>query len=356
MYFRKMMEPPEKLIVNGSPIFGTFEGPISKLDIRGIKHPYGGMPLPKTISNFRIKSSLTFMFNIGTHIGNITFFDAKIFGFAEVVFWDKLTGRKYSYKTIMGPRRRFIPHNLEQGFCASFNKKRYIRISWDHARDRISMIFNMAGDSARPSVQAAFTGRFSDSRMCEVTQNTPIFSKRRCSASYFATPQIHGSLTIDKTKITDAQTYTDVEGQGLFFINRSYYAFITEIQFVTGAGIIDGKQVSFIIANTPEEAPDAELVNRNILVVDGICTPLSPVRITHPLGVTNKWIIQDTENMIDLTFEPKSNHFRDMSFLVLHTQMHTIYGNFEGVLKTKDEDTIRLSNFSGVSRNQLLRL
>ena len=250
MYFRKMMEPPEKLIVNGSPIFGTFEGPISKLDIRGIKHPYGGMPLPKTISNFRIKSSLTFMFNIGTHIGNITFFDAKIFGFAEVVFWDKLTGRKYSYKTIMGPRRRFIPHNLEQGFCASFNKKRYIRISWDHARDRISMIFNMAGDSARPSVQAAFTGRFSDSRMCEVTQNTPIFSKRRCSASYFATPQIHGSLTIDKTKITDAQTYTDVEGQGLFFINRSYYAFITEIQFVTGAGIIDGKQVSFIIANT----------------------------------------------------------------------------------------------------------
>ena len=96
------------------------------------------------------------MFNIGSYIGTVDFFDHKVFGFADVVFWNKETGRRFAYRSFMGPRRRFIPHNMEIGFCASFNKKRYIRVGWDHHRDRLSMIFNLKGDSSRPSAQAAF--------------------------------------------------------------------------------------------------------------------------------------------------------------------------------------------------------
>lgn len=351
-----MLQVPARLINNGKPVFGTFYGPVARLDIRGLRSPFGKVPLPALISNFRIKSTLSFCFNVGQYTGDVIFFDGKIFGLAEVVFWDRNTGRKYAYKTIMGPRRRFIPHNLQQGFCASFGRRRYIRISWDHKRDRISMIFNLSGDSVRPSVQAALTGHYSDSTMCEVTQCVPFKSKRRCSASYLSTPSLRGSLTIGKTKKTPGTTVETESGPGLFYINRSYMDYLTKTQFINAAGTADGKQVAFFIANLVESGADEELINRNMLIVDGQATPLPPVKMTQPFGLNGKWIIQDTENMVDLTFESESDHYRHMSFIVSKIEMHILYGKFEGVIKTKDGQDIKISGFAGFARDQLLRV
>ena len=78
MYNRKIQEAPEKIVRNGKIEFGTFGGLLPKLDIRGVRAPFAGTPLPAVITNFRIQSSLVFMFNIGSYIGTIDFFDHKI--------------------------------------------------------------------------------------------------------------------------------------------------------------------------------------------------------------------------------------------------------------------------------------
>ena len=111
-----MLEPPPALVKNGHALFGTFAGHVSQLDIRGLHSPFGGVPLPVFISNFRIKSSLLFNFNAGPYQGLISFFDNKMFGLVEIDLWNKENGRKYVYRNLMGPRHRFIPHNLEHGF------------------------------------------------------------------------------------------------------------------------------------------------------------------------------------------------------------------------------------------------
>ena len=69
-----------------------------------------------------------------------------------------------------------------------------------------------------------------------------------------------------------------------------------------------------------------------------------------------KWIIQDTENMVDLSFTPISDHSRIVSIMVLRAQKHIMYGTFEGMLKTKDGREIPLKDFSGMVRKQLMRL
>ena len=96
--------------------------------------------------------------------------------------------------------------------------------------------------------------------------------------------------------------------------------------------------------------------NENVLFVDGELTPLPPVKITFPFGIKGKWIIQDTENMVDLSFTPISDHSRIVSFMVLRAQKHIMYGTFEGMLKTKDGREIPLKDFSGMVRKQLMRL
>jgi len=356
LYTREIKSPPEKIIRNGKIQFGTYEGLLSRLDIRGVRTPFAGFPFPTVITNFRIQSSIMFLFNVGSYFGTVDFFDHKIFGYADIVFWNKKTGRKYSYRSFMGPRKRFIPHNMQTGFCASFNKKRYIRISWDHPRDKLSMIFNLKGDSSRPSVHAAFIAHYSQLPMCEITSVVPAPSKRRCSATYHATPALHGTLSLEKTKRSDEVIQEDADGFGLLSINRTYYNLHSVSEFVAATGESDGKKFSFQIFTTQENAVDSDNINGNILCVDGKCTPLPPVTITHPFGLSNKWVIQDFENMVDLTFTPASDNRRDVSFFLIKSQLRTIFGNFEGVIKTKDGEDIVLHNFEGIAKNQLLRL
>lgn len=356
MYSRTVTEPPEQIVQNGKCVFGTFSGYPDRLDVRNVNAPFGGVPFPHFLTNFRIKSSLMFMFNIGPYIGLVEFFDQKIFGYAEVVFWNKENGRKIAYRSFMGPRRRFIPHEMIAGYCSSFSKKRYIRISWDHERDRISLIFNMTGDSARPSANAAFLANYSNPNACEMTAVVPAPTKSRCNASYVCTAAIHGSLSLDKTKRSEAMPMEKTDGIMLVNINRSYYNFASACEIVMAAGMVGGKHVSFKIVMQREESVDIENINENFLFVDGHCTPLPPVVITHSFGLSENWVIQDTVNMVDLTFTPKSNHFRDTTLVIARTQVYTIFGTFEGVLKTKDNEDIVLHNFEGLVRKQMLRL
>jgi len=356
LYTREIKTPPEKIVHSGKIEFGTFKGLLQNLDIRGVRAPFAGFPFPTVITNFRIQSSIMFLFNIGSFIGTVDFFDHKVFGFAEVVFWNKENGRKFAYRSFMGPRRRFIPHNMKTGFCASFNKKRYIRVSWDHQRDRLSMIFNLKGDSSRPSTQAAFVAKYSEPTMCEMASVVPAPSKRRCSATYIATPQIHGSISLEKTKLSEEVNQENLNGQALLFINRAYYNLHSISEYVVASGEINGKKFSFQIFTTQENAVDTDNINGNILCVDGECTPLPPVTITHPFGLSKKWVIQDFENMVDLTFTPTSDNRRDVSFLIMKSQLCTIFGTFEGVIKTKSGEDITLRNFEGIAKNQILRL
>ena len=125
---------------------------------------------------------------------------------------------------------------------------------------------------------------------------------------------------------------------------------------VSACGKIGDNEFSFQIFSPVENAVDTDTYNANQIVVDGALTPLPPVTITYPLGITKQWVIQDFENMVDLTFTPNMSHFRDMAFFVVRAQTYTIFGKFEGVIKTKDGKDIVLHEFEGFAKHQMMRL
>ena len=65
---------------------------------------------------------------------------------------------------------------------------------------------------------------------------------------------------------------------------------------------------------------------------------------------------QDTESMIDLTFNPISTNTRTLNILVLRESYSVIYGTFEGVLLTKDGEKIVLKTLPGILHTDNLRL
>lgn len=358
MYTRPLQEPPKALIKDGKPVFGTFSGHPKRLDIRGVREPFGILPiaLPRFITNFRIKSRLSFFFNIGEYIGCIEFFDAKVVGFADVCFWNKTTNQRFAYQSLMGPRRRFVPHELEApASIVSYKKSRYIRISWDRVHDKLSVIFNLHGNSVRPSATAAFIGHFSVPQTVELTSVIPAPTLRRCSANALISLPIRGTVTL-APKSAPQKTMDNADGISLFDMSRTYFRFRTRGEFLTGFGICDGEPVSFRLAAGSQDAVDPDKYNANVLFYKGVATPLPPVTITHPFGMMNKWNVQDTENMVDLTFTPLAENMHRFSVFVLRTQYHTIYGTFEGVLMTSSGEKVTLKSVPGLAKNYVIRL
>ena len=355
MYTREVLEPPKSLIQNKKPVFGSFRGVLNRLDIRGIYMPFGVVPLPPFVTNIRIKSKISYTFSVGDFIGTVEINDIKILAYTDVVFLEKSTGKRFAYRHIMRPRRRLIPHELRAFISTSHHRVRYIRISWDRDKNRISLLFSMKGDNARPDSYCALISHFDEDLIGDAIHVVPYPSMRRCSASYQLAFSLHGSISLTPPG-QETKTMEDSDGMGFIDLRRTYLLFRSRDEFVTGMGIVRGKKVVFRIETSSNETVNADKYNANALFIDKDMTPLPPIRITHPHGLNGRWNIQDTDGMVDLVFTPISDTARTLSLFLFRTRYHIIYGTFEGALLTKNGEKIAFKQLSGIAKHNLLRL
>lgn len=350
MYNREFSAPPEHIVHNGKAEFGTYSEVSPKIDIRGMRAPYAGIPLPSFISNLRIKSRLNYGFSLEKFIGIAQFIDFKIIGLGEISLWNKETGKKYVYHTIMAPRRRFVPVTTTRGICACYRKSRFIKISWGRKHQHHALSFKVKGDSARPDAEGYVYSPMIDDMHRDSLFVSPSPASSRCSATWISTMKVQGQISINKEKVDESS------GLAAMILSRAYYKMHSSQNFSYGIGTVKGKNIVFAISTSNLDAADSDSYNSNALVVDGVETALPPVYMTHPFGISKQWIIQDTENMIDLTFTPVSLNSRTLNLIAIRASYNTMYGTFDGVLVTKDGEKITLKGFPGLLQKGMLRL
>ncbi len=350
MYTRTITSPPSKIIENGKAIFGDFNFPPQKLSIQRIRQPFSLMPLPVFVTKMRIRSNLCFSFSIDGYIGTIEIMDANFFAFGEVNVWTKNEKQCLSYRTII-LRRKTIPQTALKGDCRSHRKNRYIRVAWDYDKNTITIVCRLKHDKTRPDLHFAFSANIRDNTLISVI---PAPTMRRCAAIHHAALSIEGTVSKESSVLTASPFVS--KGLGFFTIRRSFYKLRTFCHSITAQGEINGKVVQFNLYISNQDPADSSQFNENVLFIDGEVTPLPPVTITHPRGIRNKWIIQDTESMIDLAFVPSFTTVRKNSILILRTQYHTLFGSCEGSIKDKDGEDYSLKEFSAVAKKQYLRL
>lgn len=354
MYSRPLQTVPKEIVSNGKINFGSFLGAPRAVDIRGVKAPFAGIPTSTILSNFRIKSRIYFVFAVDKYIGLAEFFDDKTFGLAEVIFWNKENGQKLAYHNLMGPRRRFVPINTYEAACTSFGSTRYIKISWNRKRGKVSLSFTVKGDRFRPSAKAKYQARLDDENQ-EVVFVNPAPTTQRCSATWMLPLELEGGLATAKHRHY-IKEIPQAKGLGLMLMNRTYLRPRTSSEHLFGISEIDGKNIVFSFSNTSQDALDEDNYNDNMLSVDGNITAMPPVQITHPFGLSGKWVAQDTEGMVDLVFNPVSINSRTLNIIIMRNAYSTIYGTFDGVLISKDGDKIILKNSPGIVKKSHIRL
>ena len=356
MYNRNIEEMPDSIINNYKANFGTFKGHPKMLDIRGIYKPYGTLPLPTNITNLGIKSRITYYFNTGDFVGFILFFDAKVFNYCELLYWNVQTQQKYIYKFPLGMKFQFIPHNLNSAYTACKTGKNYLRLSWDRSTKKFSFIFNTKGRNGRNDSQGAFSASFDNPCFTELTSVIPCPTYKRCSAYYDSCLPIKGSITTHSVSQDRSSISSFDEGISFFEMKRSYMKFKSHSECVVGLGFVNGKKISFRIESQLNDLASSEKLNANILFYDGKEYPLPPVLITHPYGTNKKWIIQDTDNMVDMVFNPVAQNNSSYNLFIVNTIYNTHFGTFEGTLLTQDGQKISFKALNGISENYLIRM
>lgn len=353
MYTRELKNPPAQIIVDGKPQFGTYSSAPATMDIRGVKHPFRVLPMPTFITNLRIRCSISTMIVTEEYVGSLYILDARFFSYSELIFWKRKTGQKYSYRHVSGIRRRVVPKNLENALCTIRAKKRYIKIKWDRKKKLYSILFNLTGDKYRPSFSGSLLVDTNSTPIGHIFNVNPAPTTARCSALVQTAAPVLGTFFIQQ-KDTPILPH-ELKGQMFFNIRRIYAKLRSKQDQVTGAGTIGDKNICFQISLGSASSFDKYNYNDNVLFCNGETTPLPPVVITYPFGITGKWIIQDTENMIDLSFTPISDNLRTLSIFILRSKHHTMYGHFNGVLLTKDGESIPLKDFPGIATAHRIR-
>jgi len=350
MYSRKISEKPDHLIKNGKALFGTYNGVPSSLEIKGMRAPYAGIPLPTFLTRLRIKNRLNFYFATDKYIGLTDFFDFKLVGIAQIIIWNKETGKKNAYHNILPTQRHFIPRKTDNGSCASHRNARKIRIEWGRNHEHHCLRFSLKGDKIRPDIEGFVKSPIDDAMHTDLLFVTPSPTSSRVSATWFTPMQINGVIKIEGEKSDESK------GLAAMRINRTYFKFLSTTDTVCGLGKIGDKEIIFTLKCSTYDSTDSNSYNDNALIVNGETTTLPPVYMTHSFGEHKDWIIQDTENMIDLTFTPISTDKHHFSAITVRYSNKSIYGNFDGVLVTKDGEKITLKNFPGLINSNLVRL
>ena len=352
MYSRQFTNPPENIIQKHKALFGTYLGVSPAIDISGMRAPYAGIPFPTFITKLRIKSRINYVFSTDKFMGLAEIMDFKAFGLAEIIFWNKENSKRYVYHTVMAPRRRFIPLLTKRGICASYRKSRFIKISWGRNHQHGAMSFSVKGDrdGSRPNAEGYFYSKIDDDFHTDCMFINPSPASSRCSATWFTTMTVNGHIAINKEEADDSA------GLAIMNVNRTYIKVHSKIKIAYGLGTFKDKKIAFQLKNSNLDAADSDSYNDNVLVVDGKQTALPSVYMTHPFGINQKWIIQDTESMVDLSFTPLSANSRTLNIIAVRSSDNTMFGTFEGVLMTGDGEKITLKNFPGILYRNLIRI
>jgi hypothetical protein len=179
---------------------------------------------------------------------------------------------------------------------------------------------------------------------------------RRCQAVHIISAPIKGAFNFSFRENPAIETYAFPDGVRFFEMRRAYYKIPTIHEYAYGLGKADNRAITFSIVSSSIDAANSGDYNENTLVVDGKLTALPPVKITCPFGITGKWIIQDTESMIDLSFTPSTSHSRTHSLFVLSTRYIVLFGTYNGVLLDQNGVQIVLKDFPGIAKKHVLRL
>ena len=334
---------------NGIPLQGTWTRAFEEVDLLSVQRPYS-IPLLKGIKDSRIKEWESFIiqddhFYLLARLSNL-----KYYRTAHVVIYDKETKERLEVKkTIPGGQWR-LPRGLYNASVDSHSLGFFFRIhSWLDV-ETISLELDIEPTRRRPAVTAHATFDLAAGKTTPMAVSLP-FTERRNMYAYKALAAVRGDVVVGRRRIHLDPAKTS----GLFCDFKGYYPYRMRTAWCTGMDF-DSQNRRFGFALGENQARESFSNNENALWIDGVLTPLPPVKMTRNGGPGSDWIIQDMEGMVDLVFTPKEQGRRMTNVVLYSSDYENSLGYFNGLLLNAEGEELRVHNLWGTGEKLYLRV
>ncbi|MCL2765577.1 MAG: DUF2804 domain-containing protein [Treponema sp.] len=349
MYTRDILSPRASPVEDGNPVIGTWDRAFEKVDLLEIRKPYG-FPLPRWARYCRIKEWQSFSAHDDSYSLEAIFCNVKFYRMAQVILYDKKNEQYFICRKIIPGTGWQLPLSLANSSVDSHSSGFFFRIhSWLDA-DSISLDINIEATRKRPSLTVHLAYNVGAKNVTPMAVSLG-FSHRRTMYAYKTLAPVRGDIVfagkhISVRRETCSGFFCDYKG---FFPYRMHTA-------ICKASGFDGNNRRFGFHIAENQTRETNKNNENAFWLDGKLTPLPPVLITMPNGPDAKWVIQDVEGMVDLTFTPK--HLSKSGARLVFTKADFIapLGYYNGVLVNSAGEKTQFKNLFGMGEKLYLQV
>ncbi|GHU49892.1 hypothetical protein FACS1894200_09020 [Spirochaetia bacterium] len=349
MYIREIQPAAISPIENGKPLAGTWTKAFSELDLGAIQRPHS-LHLPKVLKRLRIKEWQFFALQDEQFYLDASFCNFKFYCFAQVFLYDKKTTQKLRFRKVIPFDAWPLPNKLYSAAFDSRSNGFFFRVhNWLDA-DTIKIDLDIEASGVRPSFTAHLEYKIDAVHTTPMAVNL-LFNEYRSMYAYKCISAIAGDIVFGGRHIA----FDPSVSGGIFCDCKGLFPYPMQTEGCTGVGFDEQhKQYGFSMATSRTREP--YLNNENVLWLNGVLTPLPPIKITMPHGIKADWIIQDMEGMIDLVFSPQFILRSGYTIIISRCEYEALYGHFNGTFVDRNGEIIQVRNLWGLGQKLFLRV
>jgi hypothetical protein len=303
-----------------------------------IDKPYR-FPIPAWILDYRLKEWQTFTARNNDIRLEVFIANLKFFCFAEVVFWDKRDKKKMNVFKLLPFSAWKMPKSLNDSVVEHTDGGFSFRIHDLIASRNVTLDISIDSAIERPVFSAHLVFDINIQKTTPIVVNMLMAENRPM--------YIFKNFSGVEGRIIWGNTETVLNGEtasGLFQDCKGFIPY--RAQYINCRGFcFDAKGRRFGFSMGEHITKKLNVTNENALWLDGVLTPLPPVRITE--GEPGQWAVQDLEGMIDLNFKQFDEAYRQIDLFFIGMDHNNPPGLFNGMLTTQDGEKLPVKNVPG---------
>ncbi|GAA4669992.1 DUF2804 family protein [Gordonia humi] len=341
--------PPAALVTDGRYAFGTYDGPIARinpLDAAGSGLLSGARRIAR---DFGLKEWEAFQLGDDDHFVLGAVYNAKSLGLLQVLVVDKHAATIARFETRLPSPMLSVARGLSG--TSSHGDFAGLRIAIGNEIDdglvTVDAVRDARGDA--PSMALHATGVCDDDEAAHLVIVHP-FSDTDALYSHKAMMPMHGSLVIDDERIG----FDDDRGFLILDDHHGDYPRPMRYDWITAArrgdtGVVEGFNL------TDNQIRDPATYNENAIWMGDTLHRLPPVTFTRPDGPWGPWHARDDQGAVDVTFTPTVRSTMHVGPMKALAEYYAPYGWFSGVIHGRDA-TLSVDGMFGVGEQKRITI
>jgi hypothetical protein len=335
MYQRDIKDKVSRLVVGGSPNAGSYFDPIDALNLKDLFRRQS--PLP-ALNGLRIKEWVELYLSFPGGRARMLFGTMRVFCVAECSL--ALDGLRPLENRAFLPFDRFAMHRSLKRARVDYKAKGLsLRFKSDLHDESASLDISIPGGKRGQAFQASVSLAIPERAPPPLVTVAPLGPGRAAYAHQaFCRPR--GSLSCGGESL-------ELPERGGLALLRDYKAvhwLSSDETRVSALGFLpNGKAFGLSLCSSPNQGRERN--SECCFWLDSKAYPLPPVKITMTDDKKPRWIIQDTEGIVDLEFKPEAKGARRGGILERYLSRPGAYGTLHGALAIPGLEAARLESF-----------